>query len=125
MPDGSRIKIEKGRDVTDFRNLLSLGEIDKNKEAWICEKKITSDTFIIRGRSTNDKYRKLGSKGSKKVSDHMIDQKIPVDKRNSYPLFAMKKSEIIWIPGLPPSENFKIDGKTNRVIRLTYLSTAT
>ena len=125
LPDGSRIKIEKGRDVTDFRNLLSLGEIDKNKEAWICEKKITSDTFIIRGRSTNDIYRKLGSKGSKKVSDHMIDQKIPVDKRNSYPLFAMKKSEIIWIPGLPPSENFKIDGKTNRVIRLTYLSTAT
>ena len=40
LPDGSRIKIEKGRDVTDFRNLLSLGEIDKNKEAWICEKKL-------------------------------------------------------------------------------------
>ena len=64
--------------------------------------------------------KKLGSKGSKKVAKLMTDQKIPNHHRNLLPLILNDLEDILWIPGFPPSDKFKINQDSTKVIRLTY-----
>lgn len=38
--------------------------------------------------------------GSKKVKDIFIDEKVPLSKRDSWPIVTDAVGNIIWIPGL-------------------------
>ena len=61
-----------------------------------------------------DRIQPLGMKGSKKVSDILIDKKISrADKQN---VMVLKSGdEIIWILGITVSEKVKVDESTNEI----------
>jgi tRNA(Ile)-lysidine synthase len=59
--------------------------------------------FTLRGRRPGDKLRLLGSGGTKKISDLMIDRKIPVAARDRWPLITAG-GEIVWAVGLARGE---------------------
>tara|TARA_B100000886_G_scaffold115399_1_gene77641 strand:- start:1929 stop:3374 length:1446 start_codon:yes stop_codon:yes gene_type:complete len=120
LPDQSSIAVGKHFTQTDFESLKKQKKVDPRFEAWICFEKIKSRSFVARTKNEEDRYQKLGSKGSKKVAKLMIDQKIPIHIRNSLPLIFNHLGEILWIPGFPPSEKFKVDHHSTKVIRLTY-----
>ena len=42
--------------------------------------------------------------GRKKISKIMIDEKIPKDKRDSYPIVTDSDNNILWIPGVKKSK---------------------
>jgi hypothetical protein len=50
----------------------------------------------------------------------MIDKKWNHKRKNETPLILDENENIIWVPGLPPSENWKITASTEMVIHLTY-----
>jgi hypothetical protein len=50
----------------------------------------------------------------------MIDQKWSHNRKTETPLILDNDGNIIWIPGFPPSENWKITASTEKVIHLTY-----
>jgi tRNA(Ile)-lysidine synthase len=120
LPDQSSITVRKDFTQTDFENFKKQKKVDPRFEAWICSGKIKSSFFVARSKKENDRYQKLGSKGSKKVAKLIIDQKIPSYARNSLPLILNQLGEILWIPGFPPSEKYKVDHHSTKVIRLTY-----
>ena len=120
LPDQSSITVRKDFTQTDFENFKKQKKVDPRFEAWICSGKIKSSSFVARSKKEDDRYQKLGSKGSKKVAKLMIDQKIPSHARNSLPLILNQLGEILWIPGFPPSEKYKVDHHSTKVIRLTY-----
>ena len=120
LPDQSSITVRKDFTQTDFENFKKQKKVDPRFEAWICSGKIKSSFFVARSKKENDRYQKLGSKGSKKVAKLIIDQKIPSYTRNSLPLILNQLGEILWIPGFPPSEKYKVDHHSTKVIRLTY-----
>ena len=62
----------------------------------------------------------LGSDGSSKVSKLMIDRKWTHQRKEETPLIVNTLGEILWIPGFPPSEKYKIIASTDKVIHLTY-----
>lgn len=75
--------------------------------------------FIIRNRKNGDKFSPLGMKGSKKLKDFFIDEKVPKDIRNTIPILC-DESGIIWVIGYRISEKYKLDNRADRVIKLTY-----
>ncbi len=58
----------------------------------------------VRTRCDGDKMTIKNMKGSKKVSDILINSKIPVNKRNSWPIVVDSENKIIWIPKVKKSK---------------------
>ena len=92
-------------------------QVDQTKDAYI---QLSKSILLVRSRKAGDRFQKLGSKGSKKVSEIMIDLKWENNHKEETPVILTKNMEIVWIPGFAPSEKFKITAQSNQVIRLTY-----
>ena len=73
--------------------------------------------IYIRNRRTGDVFRPFKSSCTKKLKKYFIDEKIPVEERNSIPLIA-KGNEIIWIVGDKINDKFKVTDNTNNVLKL-------
>ncbi len=76
-------------------------------------------TFCIRNRRNGDIITPSGMKGSKKLKDYFIDEKISREERILISLAAVG-NEVIWIIGKRYSERFKITNKTKEVLVLEY-----
>jgi tRNA(Ile)-lysidine synthase len=74
----------------------------------------------IRGRKSGDRIKPFGMKGSKKLSDIMIDKKVPMYKRDQIPIFE-DKNGIIWVPGIATDEKTRILKKTKQITRIKLI----
>lgn len=59
--------------------------------------------LLIRTRKQGDKIKLKGMNGTKKVKDIFIDAKVPINKRNSWPVLEDGCGNILWLPGLKKS----------------------
>ncbi len=75
--------------------------------------------LIVRNRLKGDKIEIKNLKGTKKVKDILINEKIPLRKRDTFPIVADSKNQILWLPGVKKS---KFDVETNGIydIILSY-----
>lgn len=94
---------------------------DKSKE-WSKDPKIAhldadliSSPLKIRNWQEGDYFQPLGMKGKKKLSDFMIDEKIPVNLKSRVSLFE-SDGNIIWIAGYRIDDRYKVTPKTKRVL---------
>jgi tRNA(Ile)-lysidine synthase len=76
--------------------------------------------LTIRPPRAGDRFRPLGLAGSKKLSDFLIDEKVPTANRPRVPVVA-DRDRIVWIGGRRPSDAVKIRPQTTvmLVLRLT------
>jgi tRNA(Ile)-lysidine synthetase-like protein len=74
-----------------------------------------------RGRLDGDRYQPLGSPGTAKLSDLLINRKIPVERRESLPVVLVDNT-IHWVPGLPPAHTARLVGPQKGALRLTWLT---
>ena len=101
---------------------------------WLIETNVTSDdesnyTFRflskevklplhVRSRKNKDVIEVKNLNGSKKIKDLMIDAKIPLTKRNSYPLITDNNNIILGVPGIKKSKfNKKISEKYDIIVK--------
>lgn len=75
------------------------------------------DTFIVRNWKIGDKFKPLGMKKEKNVSDFLTDLKIPAAIKKEQ-LVMLNRNQIIWIVGLRISDDVKITSETKKVIKL-------
>jgi len=104
---------------TRILDLIDEKLVNPQSEAFISANSLP-DYLFLRSRKEGDMFRPLGSPGSKKLSDWMIDRKWSKAKKINTPIFLDQKEEIIWIPGFAPAESAKVSKTDLRVIRLTY-----
>ena len=67
----------------------------------------SSDVILplrVRTRVDGDKMYVMNMNGKKKVSDILIDSKIPVGKRDTWPIVVDSSDKIIWIPKVKKSK---------------------
>ncbi|MBV7509255.1 tRNA lysidine(34) synthetase TilS [Bacillus sp. sid0103] len=76
--------------------------------------------IIIRSRKIGDRMTLKGMQGSKKLKAIFIDQKVPVEERNMWPVLTDTKERIIWLPGLKKSSIEGIDYTAQQYILFTY-----
>jgi len=76
--------------------------------------------LTIRSRRPGDAYRPLGAPGRKKLKEILRAKGIPRPDRDRLPVF-LSRGEIIWMPGLPVAERFKIGPSTRLVFSIERL----
>ena len=116
---GGRVLAEQMMLNARLFDLIDGKHVNPQNEAFISLKPLP-DYLFIRSRKEGDMFRPLGSPGSKKLTDWMIDRKWSKTKKINTPIFLNQKNEIIWIPGFAPAESAKASKADLRVIRLTY-----
>ena len=97
--------------------ILSRGDISPAREAYL---RAPSGPLVWRGRIDGDRYQPLGAPGAAKLSDLLINRKIPAEMRDALPV-VLGGPEILWVPGLPPAEASRLDGPMRGALRLTWL----
>ena len=66
--------------------------------------------LYIRNKKNGDYIYLLGTNGRKKIKDIFIENKIPLNKRETYPLLVDANDTILWIPNIKKSKyNVKKD----------------
>lgn len=73
--------------------------------------------IVVRSWAEGDEFVPLGMSGKKKISDFMIDNKIPLTLKKHIPLFAIG-DEIFWIGGYRIADRFKITDQTKEVLSI-------
>lgn len=73
----------------------------------------------VRTRRSGDRMKVKGLNGTKKVKDIFIDSKIPINKRDLWPIVVDSNDVIVWIPGLKKSK-FDVPKNKNCDIILKY-----
>jgi tRNA(Ile)-lysidine synthase len=73
--------------------------------------------LIIRNRRSGDKFVPLGMKGTKKLKDFFIDEKIPRSQREEIPILT-DEQQILWVFPYRMDERYKIDRKTNEILMI-------
>ena len=117
LPNGKKIKaLQLDKNSPEIHRALSKS-VNESKEAFVS---INNFSLCLRSRQEGDRFQTLGSYGSKKISKLMIDKKWSQKRKTETPLIFNNDGNIIWVPGFPPSENWKITPSTEKVIHLTY-----
>lgn len=76
------------------------------------------DEIMVRTRRPGDRMRPFGMKGTKKVKDLMIDEKVPRYKRDFLPII-LDGSDIIWVTGLRRSSLRLVDESDEKILKIT------
>lgn len=72
----------------------------------------------LRSWKSGDYFQPLGLKGTKKLSDFFIEQKISLNHKKDIGVLENKNGDIIWIAGLRIDERYKISQLTKKVFIL-------
>lgn len=71
----------------------------------------------VRNWLPGDRFRPMGMKNFKKISDFLVDNKVPVNYKTQA-LVLLSNDKIIWLVGHRIDDRFKITKKTRRVLEI-------
>lgn len=72
----------------------------------------------IRSWKEGDRFQPLGMQGEKKISDFLIDEKVPLALKNRI-MVIESEERIAWVVGMRISEAFKVETDAEEVIKIT------
>lgn len=88
-----------------------------NGSLYVDYNKLPADC-IWRTRRVGDKFTMLGT-GTRSLSDYFTDEKLEFEQRDKMLLLASRE-KVLVIAGRDISENVKIDGTTDTIIKITF-----
>ncbi|MCQ1530581.1 tRNA lysidine(34) synthetase TilS [Lutispora saccharofermentans] len=102
----------------DASQIADLKKDNKHK-AYIDKAKIKQE-LVLRNRLEGDVFSPIGLKGTKKLKEYFIDEKIPKEERDNIFLIADGK-EVVWILGKRLSDKYKITKNTKEAIMINMM----
>ncbi len=72
--------------------------------------------LVVRNLRAGDRIQPLGMKGTKKISELLIDEKIPKAGRKAIFLLVDRKS-VLWVPDLRLSDRVRITNMTEKMVK--------
>ncbi len=122
LKDDSTISIDThNKMVTVERKSISDFVPSRSKDIVFIDASKIKQQLVIRNREEGDRFSPIGMKGSKKLKEYFIDEKVPKDKRDEALLVA-DGSEIVWVVGSRISEKYKITSETTAVIAIRIIN---
>ena len=108
-----------------FRNIIKFEIINFSDFSFIKDPKIAQIDFekikfplTIRKWKNGDSFRPYGLNGTKKVSDFLIDNKVP-SYIKIFQGVVLFKNKIVWLIGHQIDDKFKVKDKTRKVLRIS------
>ncbi len=106
-------------------NLVLTSEIIDGRPAFATDQQIEfvdagdfSNQLVVRSWRDGDAFRPLGmKKGEKKVSDFLIDEKVPLDRKSEV-LVITDADRIIWVCGMRIDERFRVKRTSKKILKL-------
>ena len=94
-------------------------QLDKSADARIAyvDYSALGKDLVVRSKLPGDRFVPLGVKGTKKVQDFFVDEKIPAEQRDNVPLVE-SGGRIVWVGGLRLDDRAKVTEKTKKIVRL-------
>lgn len=120
LPCGASLSVSVGALGESKRTEVREGNCDEQKEVFLHLEKAETPDLMIRRWEPGDRYRPLGAPGRIKLQDLFTNRKIARMERNLLPIVSLNDDEIIWCPGIPPSDAHKIRPDSRFALRLTY-----
>ncbi len=106
----------------DIINKSDFFEIPKEPEFALLDFEKLTFPLELRLWQAGDKFMPLGMDQFKKISDFLIDLKVPlVDKDKVYVLTS--NNEIVWVVGMRIDNRFKVDKMTQSIYRIEQRTT--
>lgn len=106
------VRVERVEVTTDLNQGSSVAFFDASK---------CSFPLKMRRWKDGDEFKPLGMNGTKKVSDLLIDLKVPLASKEEV-LVLECQEQIAWVVGMRMAEPFKVAGDTKTLLRLEILT---
>lgn len=121
------IHISSGIEKNQFLEMHEVsGPIDftavSDDEAYFDANKLNFP-LLLRNWKTGDRFRPLGMKGQQKISDLLIQNKVPLFIKQDV-LVLESNGKIIWVLGFRVSEDAKISADTTHILQFRYIETS-
>ncbi|EDM34382.1 tRNA(Ile)-lysidine synthetase [Pedobacter sp. BAL39] len=71
--------------------------------------------LVIRSWQKGDRFRPLGMKGFKKLSDLFVDEKVPLLQKQDIPVLVNGNGELIWVAGYRQDDRYRVSDATLRL----------
>ncbi|WP_028781794.1 tRNA lysidine(34) synthetase TilS [Thalassobacillus devorans] len=97
LPDGSELSAK----------VVSGYHLPEDTCTFTCDLTHVELPLIIRTRRAGDRMTWKGMEGSKKIKDIFIDQKVPKELRDSWPVITDQTGKILWLVGLKKGTGFE------------------
>lgn len=99
------IELQKKVELSNGHVIEQVKE-EKENSNFVCRLNKSDIVFplYVRTREEGDRMYIKHMQGSKKISDIFIECKVPVQKRDTYPIVVDSRGEILWLPGLKKSK---------------------
>lgn len=101
-----------------FANMVDINTKDRFIKYFDYDK--LQGELLVRNRKPGDRFIPLGMKGSKKIKDYFIDEKIPKGERDNIPLITDGEN-IVWVFGHRISDLYKITEGTKKILKISKL----
>lgn len=107
------------RDCLLIGHLCAYQDFHLRKDRFVASLNYAKLRFPLQVRpwSSGDSFVPFGMKGRKKVSDFLIDEKIPLHEKERV-LVLVSGEEIVWVIGHRISQNYSIDKSVSAVLEI-------
>lgn len=122
FPDGHQLKIQYVPCTHDLYADVVSGEYAYDTYA-ILDVNVFPKKVIVRNWRPGDYYRPIHQSVVKNVSHLFNARKISIESRCTRPVICDGVGKILWVPGLPPSEDFKLQKNSKMCVFLIYKKT--
>jgi tRNA(Ile)-lysidine synthase len=118
---GGDVSLQSGWQISARRAAKSESPMQNSNadinQAWLDAERIHLP-LLVRARVDGDRFEPYGMEGhSQKLSDFMINEKIPQRARMRWPLVC-SGDQIVWVAGHRQAQSFQVTGKTTEVLKL-------
>lgn len=119
LPGGATLQWKQVSLNKALREDIRAGRFDNRENAFVV---IPQNEFkiVVRQWEYGDAYHPLGAPGTAKLQDLFTNQKRPIVERHRLPVICFADGTLVWCPGLPPADAFKINTCTQRALKLMY-----
>ncbi|SHL55365.1 tRNA lysidine(34) synthetase TilS [Hymenobacter psychrotolerans] len=107
--DGLHLRLE-------LQEVTETFEVPRGKAVAALDADALKFPLIVRPWQEGDWFMPIGMKGKKKISDFLIDQKVPLNLKDNVQVLCSGDGKIAWVIGFRPDERFRVNDDTERVL---------
>lgn len=112
------VTVKKGKIIAGVT--MSPSNVQGKKHAILFDFENLKQPLIVRNRRPGDYISLQGMKGTKKLKSLFIDEKIPRQERDDWPVVVDGNGQIVWVPNLRRSNIALPTTETTKFVIFTY-----